>query len=391
MRKYLILFLTLLLLGILAVLTLSGNHAAPATEAGKPGASDNVPAVDAEITIINPAPDYSCVALYLKRDGAGEGKSSLAIFDPEQRRILAEMPAPNGLGELNWSADGQWIAAPSEGNKISLFSKGGETRTLQASIKVLEMYWRGDQPARLVYVSDSPREDPPALYEMDTATGKERKLRLPAEPLSFFMVQGKPCIAYRKTIKEGQDYHTLHIAQADPWRELFALPLSESAGWDISRFEVSPDGKYFYYSAWRSAGTRDIVARVQDAQLVFREPLRAVMWQDDIFGEIGHVDWLQDVNGKSINRWGMRLAVVSDEVPFVLDLETGSRKQLMWDPEARRKFRAVVLWQPFDLYPTAANRYLVLTERGLELFSDNDEPPQTLLRRQRLVEAPAQR
>jgi hypothetical protein len=375
------------------------------SEAPPPPASvaPEAPSAEGKIIALYPAPDNSCVALLLEKRRE-ENLLSLMLFDPDKRRIIAETPAYRDLGgnkrKLYWSNDSHRVAASAENGKLVLLNKNGELRTLQeGDDEILDLRWRGDKPNCLVLMgnpSNPLSSGSTYLKEIDARTGAERKLPLPCPPESLYIVQGKPWIGYLDKKKAA-----VGVAQVDPWRREFEVPLTNSGGdfyncaaWDFGRLEVSPDKKYFHLILYYSAGIRDIIARVPDAGKVCREPWRAILWQDGISSSI-EVDWLRQANGKpKYDSEAEDTAVINCNnhqtvtTPQLLQLITGNRSDLAIYPnEAWKEVRQMTLWRTYSPFGER-NSYLVLTERGLEILSDTlDTPPPTLLLRQAVVPA----
>jgi hypothetical protein len=339
-----------------------------------------IPSVDAEITSIFPSPDYACVALVLKKGEPQEETYSLTLFNPDEKRVIAETSVQFGWDHNNiqWASDSRWVAAIAKENKIVLMNKKGETRFLQtsapASDSIYTMVWRGDKPNRLIYIPPLPSGSKELfLHEMNTETGQERKIAVKHRPETLFLVHGKPWVGYHT-----KDKSFIHVAQVDPWKNKMDIPLYDTRRWDPGLIIVSPDGQYFTFSAWYSASSRSVIARVKDAKIVFREPLRAVLWHDGI-EETYEVDWLQDINGKrkyKTDEIFVSRALGENTVwHYFLDMTTGSLNEIMLF--ISEEFRQLVRWKSSD----SSSHYLVVTHKGLEsVLVPSEQPPALWLR-----------
>jgi hypothetical protein len=377
----------------------SAKLAAPVT--APPAKTPVVPAVDAEIVAIYPSPDYTRVALSLGTATDPSVSYPLIVFDPNRKRICALAPAGLHLRAWGWSPDSRRLALIDTNGKLSLLERDGGYHVVPNTSELDFIMWRPDKPDWIIdrsspYAQDT-GEDPDSgrgpwfFHETNIRTGQGRRIPLKHRYLWRYLVRGKLCIAYWARNKQGRiDYRAVHIAQVKPWRHLFDIPLYNHARYDISDIDISPNGKYFTCFMRYSGATLNMVARVQDARTVFRKPLQAIFWRDDIFGELVGADWLQDSRGHDVNRSDNKVAIIgsldpdpsSYDFPLMVDLTTGSWHNVMWDPmKFPREFHAITLWQPYSAHPGGPNKYLGISSAGLELFSDNDEPPRTLLLR----------
>ncbi len=353
------------------------------------------PSIDAYLVRLYPSPDYTRVALLLNRGTDDQPKLSLAMFDPTARRVLGETPSLRVLSyddwrhlPVAWSPDGHWVAAVSQPGTVTLLGPEGKSRTFASPSPANLLLWRGDRKGRVIDGVDREHAQGPwSLHETDTITGRGRRIPLSALPVSVFLVRGKPWVAYLPRRSSGRHAApAIYLAQADPWQQMVRIPLYDLAPWDLADVDVSPDGKYFHCRLYYSAGTLDVVARVADAHRVFREPLRAILWQQGLDAGRMCIDWRQDLRGRSLNRPALARVVVTIDPPdpwdppSTLDLDTGSRNPLwsylMAVPEDAHD---VVLWKPSELDPFAPLTYLGISSAGLELFPGYGGAPPTLL------------
>ncbi len=223
------------------------------------------------------------------------------------------------------------------------------------------------------------------VIERAVDTGEERSWGFPGLILSLFNVRGVPCVSYQNGRGSGYDRSSICIAEVESGREILRVPLFETADWDLSRFELSPDGKAFFLSAIYSGGTRHVLGLIEDIPTVFRRPREALMWQDGTF-EAWDVRWLRpsDPRRGYSSRYNQALVYPDTGPAFLMDLTTGSR----FIPQVPDS-RASVIWALEKLQPGMTADVMLVSDTGLEFHSaDYEVKPRLLLRHRPILVAP---
>lgn len=341
--------------------------------------------IGSEIVGILPSPDYKAVALFLtgSRDRPVD---SVAVFDMSDRRITVSGRLAD-MSSAVWSHDSRFLAIDNSDSmkrqySILLIDRTTGSRLIPLTEKPDLLMWREDEHERLMYRSGSRQEH---VIERTIGTGEERSWGFPGLILSLFNVRGVPYVSYQNGRGNGYDRSSIYIAEVESGREILRVPLFETADWDLSRFEVSPDGKAFFLSAIYSGGTRHVLGLIEDIPTVFRRPREALMWQDGTF-EAWDVRWLRpsDPRRGYSSRYNQALVYPDTGPVFLMDLTTGSR----FFPQVPDS-RSSVIWALEKLQPGTFADVMLVSDNGLEFHSaDYEVKPRLLLRHRPILMAP---
>lgn len=358
------------LVALIALLCQGGRAASDVASKVTLTVRGGVPGIDAEIMNFKPSPDSSHIALITykenpkAKDDSGKVLQSAAVFDVEKRRIVAQTPVQDHRYDPVWSPDSRWVAIIDGSGPVRLIGIDGSCRNLPTKERVFSVLWREDAHT-LIYLT---HDDANSVYEFDTASEKVKKIATNTYILDLFMVNGKPGFAY----VSGKDWnyrtrHALFAEWLDSRTPICEIPLYEKRKSDHYYFGMSPDGKFFSFTATASASACNIVARVEDAATVLKEEHKAVLYQDTIedpYTVLWPRNWR---SAKDQQDYTSFMAYVNADFDcFWFDLRNGSRQYWGCDSPVRR----VDLWKPVvgrwkDEEITAD--YIVLTRRGLEL------------------------
>ena len=267
----------------------------PAHAIHKAAERDGIPRVDAEIANAWASPDFSRVALALRKlvrrpRYDGECDYSVAIFDPAGKRIIANEAwyvSEEWTGKSSWSPDSQWLAMVDRncGRDVLLINKDGRQKRIlhlgkrsdsEGDLNVRCCVWRESKPHRLVYalsgVSDQVRE-----YNVETGADRLILNKNGCWAVGLFNLRSKLCAAFLPRVRRGgSNLGRVFVVEVGSGREVVSIPLHYTT-FDGMDFDMSADGKLFAMRYGESLNVSMIVGNTQDASTAFTHPWRTLL------------------------------------------------------------------------------------------------------------------
>ncbi|MDQ7824339.1 MAG: hypothetical protein RDV48_16170 [Candidatus Eremiobacteraeota bacterium] len=307
------------------ILSLLSTGKALALPAGSP------PVLQGEISGFVQNEKNKVIAVTADQRAGDMRRTALIFFDWGALRIMSSTTVDCSLHNLSWSPDGSTLAAIGEKQGIMLFTAKGECRRLSTLLPVRQFRWSTKKPSTIYYITN---EKSDRVMELSTATGKERQIRKADDLISIFEVKGSMWYARRVRTDKPQDFYgDVEACDIATGSRRFFLPFYGRA-WDYRYLEVSPCGKYFFFSGMASAGTLNVVARREDAPLIFKKPYLSIMFQYG-FEDLYSILWPGIDRVRSQYHEDDAVVQPGDEPSFFLDLSSGSRGKIAEIPYSK--------------------------------------------------------
>jgi hypothetical protein len=284
-------------------------------------ASEPVPiCVDGEITSFSASPDGSQVALIVMKKKDDIYDTSLSLYNAGTGKVTCTVSG-NFYQPGVWSADSRWLALTEERNIIVFIDRKGAVKKLKPKMECGMLLWDPESKGSILYCGPW---DSKAVNSISLIDGKEKTVRKGREITGLYALRGK---AYYAEVVDmpGTCYKVgVQCRELRSGKKSFFVPLY-GRGYDVCSLTVSPDGAYYFFSGTLSAGSLNVLARMEDAPLICRKPYMSVLYQY-AFEDTYCIIWPRNRNPAGYDEY----AVIqpNSEPCYFLDLESGSRRKI---------------------------------------------------------------
>ncbi|MHC9545052.1 MAG: hypothetical protein AB9903_36520 [Vulcanimicrobiota bacterium] len=294
--------------------------------AGSPGAaaeSGPLKTVDGEISSFSTSPDGSRVALIVTRKREDVYDTWLVLYDAGNERSVCTVPG-DFYQPGTWSADSRWLALIEERHTIVCVDRKGTIKKFKPKAECGTLLWDPESRDTLLYCGPW---DSKAVNSLSMDNGKERTVARGREIIGLYAMKGKAyyadVIAMPGTCyKEG-----LQTCELKSGKKSLLIPLY-GRGYDVCSLTLSPDGRYYFFNGTLSAGSLNVLARVEDAPLICRKPYISILYQRAVEDDYC-ILWprTRNLTGYEDD------AVIQphSEPSYFLDLASGSRRSIAWE------------------------------------------------------------
>ncbi|MHB1456588.1 MAG: TolB family protein [Armatimonadota bacterium] len=378
------------LLIVLAVLVVVGIEVVVLCRIAPDKSTRSIPMIDGEILAAESSPDYTRIALFVRKEDRDTYASSdladtIMLYDVKKRKIISTyvniFVYPSYNEKYTWSSDSRYFVLINDGHGLSghsdivVVSKDGSKSTTQLDNYANSLAWH---PSGWLLYSCSNID---AIFRYNIDAKRTQKVTSAYLRPNIYTVNGSVYVSYFKGKDKGhKNQDAIYVTDLDTSKEIYHVPLYRTSEWDNPQLTISPDGRMFFLTASYSASARNVVAKISDIGSVFKYPNIAVFWQDTIEDRY-RITWLpEEMNSHTYEN--QMVLVKSYYSCFWFNSITGSREEF-GHRESDVKF--VNWWNPKKAAGKVSRKdpwCLVVTNRGLELCTGADsflQPVEVLL------------
>ncbi len=309
--------------------------------------SGPITAVDGEITSFSASPDGSRIALVVMRKREDVYDTSLVLYDAGTERSVCTVPG-DFYQPGTWSADSRWLALIEERHTIVCVDRKGTVRKFMTGIECGKLLWDIESPSTLLYCGPW---DSKVVNSLSIDDGKENTVARGREIVGLYAMKGKAYYADVVAMPGTCYKEGLQTCELRSGKKSLFIPLF-GRGYDVCSLTLSPDGRYYFFTGTLSAGSLNVLARVEDASLICKKPYIAILYQRAVEDDYC-ILWPRNRNPTGYENE----AVIQphSEPSYFLDLGSGSRRR--------------IAWESYSL----SDGFFFICPEGLKMFKDSGE------------------